>query len=246
MARATGVILYEGPSMLDGAPIICIATGLSGKASRNGKTGAMAQTWILRADMSPREAVNSGGDASICGECPHRGRIVDGRNVERSCYVTIHQAPRSVWASHQRGIYGSGWDAETFAGRKIRIGSYGDPAAVPYHVWERVLSRSAGHTGYTHQWRRAPELARWLMASVESLAERAAAKMLGFRTFRVARRGEPRAAGEARCQASKEAGHKVSCVDCMACGGRASKARADEVIDAHGGGRGHFERRAAA
>ena len=43
MAQANGVILYEGPSMLDGAPIVVIATGIR-TGSTNVKTGAMIQT----------------------------------------------------------------------------------------------------------------------------------------------------------------------------------------------------------
>src|SRR3546814_4866747 len=46
-AKVAGVILYEGPSKLDGKPIAVIASGLA-KASRNTKTGAMVQTYIIR------------------------------------------------------------------------------------------------------------------------------------------------------------------------------------------------------
>ena len=47
-------VLYEGPSLLDGEPIVAILTGLR-SSSGNRKTGAMLQTWILRADVSPAE-----------------------------------------------------------------------------------------------------------------------------------------------------------------------------------------------
>lgn len=55
----SGIILYRGPSMLDGSPIVCIATGIEGKASRNGKAGEMVQTWILREDIAPHEAIHT-------------------------------------------------------------------------------------------------------------------------------------------------------------------------------------------
>ena len=45
--KPNGAILYCGPSLLDGSPIIVVITGLSGR-STNTKTGKMAQTWILR------------------------------------------------------------------------------------------------------------------------------------------------------------------------------------------------------
>lgn len=52
MRPITGMIIYRGPSLLDGAPIVAIATGLDGK-HRNSKTGNMVQTWIMRDDIAP-------------------------------------------------------------------------------------------------------------------------------------------------------------------------------------------------
>jgi hypothetical protein len=66
-----GLELWRGPSRLDGAPIVAIATGLA-EPSSNPKTGPMVQTWILRADSSPQEAQRTGADASVCGDCPLR------------------------------------------------------------------------------------------------------------------------------------------------------------------------------
>jgi hypothetical protein len=86
-----GLVLYRGPSMIDGQPIVCIATGLATK-STNEKTGDLIQTWILRDDIAPIDAANTGADVSICGDCPHRGQVIDGKNVNRTCYVTLfHQ-----------------------------------------------------------------------------------------------------------------------------------------------------------
>ncbi len=110
----SGIILYRGPSMIDGAPIVCIATGIEGKASRNSKTGAMVQTWILREDIAPHKAIHTGADVSICGDCEHRGTLTANihgktRNVGRSCYVTVFQAPLVVWKAYHRGIYADQW-----------------------------------------------------------------------------------------------------------------------------------------
>ena len=58
----TGFAFYDGPSLIDGAPIIGIAV----LRSENAKTGDMVQTYILRADMSPLDAISSGDDVSIC------------------------------------------------------------------------------------------------------------------------------------------------------------------------------------
>ena len=58
----SGYVIYDGPSMIDGERIVAIVTGLTG--SRNTKTGKMVQTYIIRPDMSPLEAVRKGKDVS--------------------------------------------------------------------------------------------------------------------------------------------------------------------------------------
>jgi hypothetical protein len=237
---ANGVIIYRGPSMLDGQPIVAIATGLV-RASDNQKTGNMVQTWIMRDDISPVAAANEGSDSSVCGSCPLRGTVVDGKNVGRACYVTLFQAPLNVWESSHRGLYPDvavNRLTKLFAGRLVRVGSYGDPAAVPLAIWQAMLGKSAGHTGYTHQWREFPEMAEFCMASVASEDERMAAKVLGFRTFRVSGEVVPaelrRQRIEVVCPASDEMGNVTNCASCRACGGKTAKARADIVIRVHG------------
>ena len=141
--KPNGVILYRGPSQLDGAPIVVIATGLA-DASANTKTGAMIQTWILRADTDPIEAKRGDMDTSICGDCPLRGA---------KCYVNVTQAPRAVFDGVRRGIYPryvKRDHAKLFAGRALRVGSYGDPAAVPLRVWLAVVPLAKKVAGYTH------------------------------------------------------------------------------------------------
>jgi len=64
----------------------------------------------------------------------------------------------------------------------VRSGSYGDPAAVPFHVWQAVFNGCNTGTAYTYQWRNFPGLASFCMASVDTSTERAQAKLLGFRT----------------------------------------------------------------
>jgi hypothetical protein len=232
-----GFIFYRGPSMIDGAPIVAIATGIAGRKSRNEKTGGgLIQTWILRDDMSPVDAVKTGADASICGDCVHRG---DGNGANRSCYVTVFQAPLVVWKSAQRGLYPTMTAeaaGELLDGRMVRLGSYGDPAAVPFEVWDAMLARVAAKTGYTHQWDKAQFAAfsKYCMASCDSAAEHTIAKALGWRTFRVRAAGEALQAREIVCPASKEAGAKTSCDACKACGGQTAKARVDIAIMAHG------------
>lgn len=238
-----GAILWAGPSQFDGAPIMLVASALRG--SRNGKTGNVAQLYIMRADVHPAIASQRGRDSSVCGTCPHQGRMVDGERVERSCYVNLWRGPASVWRSVQAGLYpalDSEVGAHVLAGRVVRIGAYGDPAALPPGVLDELLVGALAVTGYSHAWRERPDLRRWCMASADSSAERAEARAAGWRVFRVRGAAEPVEAREIACPASAEAGKKTTCASCRACGGLSSRARVDVAIVAHGVGRHAFER----
>ncbi len=244
-----GIILYRGPSEIDGQPIVCIASGLL-TGGKNSKTGSMVQVYILREDMNPLKAAQTGDDVSICGTCPHRGTIVTDengtrRNVGRSCYVTLFHGPRVVFEAYKRGVYTDvkpSMARKLLANRTVRLGSYGDPGAVPMSVWETVLDRVTDLSGYTHLWRKFPTLSAFCMASCDSESDRDEAKALGFRTFRVRGKEEPKLAGEGHCPASAEMGKSIQCAQCLLCGGAKSKAKADITIIAHGAGRNHFER----
>ncbi len=236
--KANGAVLWRGASLLDGAPIVVIATGLA-SGSSNRKTGAMVQTYILRADVSPLDAVRTGADVSICGECPHRGKPTagaDGPHTARTCYVNVGQGALSVWRAWMRGRYPEAIDVCDIGLLNIvRLGTYGDPAAAPAEMWQRLVLLSRGHTGYTHQWRKAPALRTLCMASADSVADAQEAQAQGWRTFRVAMPCDaPRLALEAVCPASAEAGRKLTCATCLACAG-ADGRRGSIVIQAHGG-----------
>lgn len=219
-------IIYRGPSLLDGAPIVAIATGLDGK-SANPKTGPLVNTWILRADMGPTEARMSGKDSSICGDCRHR---------IGSCYVELYRAPLTIW----RRFVANGYRvlslpeiSETCAGKSVRIGTYGDPAAVPVQVWRAYAGLAAHWTGYTHQWREALNLRGLCMASVDNEKERGEAMALGWRTFRVRTHDEELLEHEFICPASTEGGKKLTCRECNRCGGADGK-RGTPAIFVHG------------
>jgi hypothetical protein len=224
-----GVILYEGPSMIDGAPIVVIANRIT-TASNNSKTGAMVQTFIMRQDVPPHEAIKTGDDESICGDCTHRP--ANGG----SCYVKVFQAPLSTWKAYKRGRYlniTAAQSSKLFAGRFFRLGTYGDPAAAPYQIWRAATLKTRGHNGYTHQWKRFASFKTLCMASADTVEEAQEAQAQGWRTFRVKKSHEA-IDREVTCPASKEAGARTSCVDCRACGGTSAKARANIVINDHG------------
>lgn len=228
--QARAGIIYQGPSAIDGAPIVAIAIA----QSSNSKTGDMVQTYIIRADVDPVSAVRTLADVSICGTCKHRGRI---GFTDRSCYVNVGQGPNAIFRALMKGRYPTLNEEQTRAigaGRMVRLGTYGDPFAVPVAVWRALIADAIGHTGYTHTWRdpAAQALRDLCMASADTDDERAQAQ--GWRTFRVRMANEPIAPREFKCPASAEMGHRVTCADCRACNGTATGRKGSPTTIAHG------------
>lgn len=218
---------YRGPSMIDGHEIVAIAT----TGSSNRKTGDMIQTWILRTSHSPTEAVRLGHDRSICGECPHRGSA----EKPRTCYVNIGQAPQAVWRAFKARRYPKATLAEFLAQRgdqPLRMGSYGDPAAVPIAAWDGAAG-TRRRAGYTHQWRKpfARPFRELVMASCDGPGEAIEAAMDGWRTFLVQPVGAPAPEQGIECLAES---HGKTCEQCGLCRG-ADRPNAPSIwIEAHG------------
>ena len=221
----SGFILYNGPSVLDGEPIVVIAT----LKTNNPKTGDMVQTWILRADMSPTEAIAKKADGSICGSCPHRHALGG------ACYVNPWQAPLAVYKAFQRGSYAllDQSNAHKLDGRRVRLGAYGDPAAVPYQIWAGLLMiTGAKWTGYTHQASHRnfdSRIAGLCMVSADTPKQARQYQNDGFRTFRVKTNEGAMLPDEVYCPADQGA----QCSTCGLCNGRANNG--DSVaINIHG------------
>lgn len=217
-----GVIIYEGPSKIDGKPIVVIANSL--KVNKNRKIGNMIQTWILRSDIHPNDALKSGDDVSICGDCMHRGEYVEKTDtvINRTCYVNLYkQGVFSVYHAYKRGSYPV-CDIkylQLFNDRHVRIGSYGDPAAVPMYVWETITKHCKDYTGYTHAWRTCDNAySIFCMASIENVDDYYLANGMGYRTFRVILdQNEARDPNEKPCPAQIH--DTVHCDNCSFCDG---------------------------
>lgn len=231
--HAPGLVLYEGPSLIDEQPIVVIATGIFNPSS-NRKTGWMVQTWILRADVHPLEASKSGADRSICGSCPYR-RQADG---VRRCYVVLHEAPSTVFRAYRAGRYAhpTGDDLAELNALPVRAGSYGDPGAAPREVWDAVLGPH--HTGYTHRWRERPDLRHLLMASVDDVAELHQARALGWRAYRVLLADEEGLRPNEVLCAHVTRG--VRCEQCRLCQGAAGASPLSIAVPPHGASRHRF------
>lgn len=224
------MIIYEGKSEIDCKPIVAILTGFN-KSSKNPKTGDMPQVWIIRSDIHPVEALRIGEDISVCGSCPHRPKVTGKdalRDFSRSCYVNP-MSFNGVFRAYRNGTYPKVNIEELsvlLKDRNIRIGAYGDPAAVPIHVWNTLL-KYCKSTGYTHQWRDCSvEYAQYCMASCDNDKDVSDAVEKGYRTFYVQNVKdihdtikEVNGIKLAWCPASKEKGKVTTCAKCMVCSG---------------------------
>jgi hypothetical protein len=244
-------VVYRGPSEIDGSPIVGIVT----TKSENRKTGPMDQLWILREDIPPLTALAHGLDVGTCGRCPFKG----DHGKKRSCYVNVAKAPTTIWGAYsaiKAGLapfFAEGFypNQESF---RIRLGAYGDPAALPFRVIKMLACSSDGWCGYTHQWRYCDQRFKsYLMASVSSLPEFMNANNMGWRCFITVPVGaSPELALTQRhfevtqCPSNKGA----HCISCLACCGNSARYCTDEEvfgrniwIEAHGTGAKHINGR---
>ena len=227
-----GIVLQES------GDIAVIATGIKSSSS-NSKTGGMVQIYILHRYLHPIEASRTGADKRICGDCIHRGTIVDGKLINRRCYVNLGKAPKDIWNCYQRGRYRRVKSAsevrQIFSGGLVRLGAYGDPAYMRLSLIRAICSVARGWTAYSHQWRVRPDLRPFVMASCDSPADVIAAQADGWRTFRVSAYGDDsKLTGEIACPASAEAGKRTTCNKCRLCdGARPDDTRKSIVIQDH-------------
>ena len=237
------VVVYRGPSQINGSQIFMAVTGLVDNTNR--KTGAMLQTYIMVEQESPISAVRSGRDVAICAGCKHRvdyAQYLFTNKMRRTCYVNIGQGPRAIY-EHDfcKGYRLLSTPAELMTlgdGRLIRVGTYGDPVAVPISIWESLLHRATGYTGYTHQWKnpRYTDYKRFCQASVDNEEEARLAAGMGWGYFRVmASSGWALIHNEGLCPASNAAGKVMQCDVCLKCSGVDNQVHPNYIaIPAHG------------
>lgn len=232
MTKPKGYVIQRGLSWIDGAPFVAVLT----LESSNRKTGNMAQVWIMREDINPVEAVQTGKDVTICGDCPHR-KQQDG---SRSCYVNVGQGPNSIYKAYKRGAYVEITDNTTesqlihaLRGKRIRWGAYGDPSILDICIVERLNSFADGHTGYTHQWKKdiAQDFKGIFQASCDGFNDYLLASDLGWKTFTVvSTNAHPNYAKQCPATVENSVAH---CITCKLCDG----ARSDIYVHAHGSGK---------
>lgn len=227
MSSQESIVVWRGRSALNGGRIQAIVTF----DSRNTKTGDMAQLWILPLGVDPKTAQRTGEDAAVCGDCPMRPANQEAREalgLESPCYVKTARAPLSTWKAARRKSASLARAVAAVRGRALRLGAYGDPAALPERIVRALCAVASGWTGYTHSPKAAPYLRAFVMASAETSLDALRLRREGWRTFRQGATGP----GEATCPATT---HGVQCRDCLLCDGvkREGDARKSVAIANH-------------
>ena len=236
MKAPKGFVLCEFASPLDNKPCVAILT----LESENRKTGNMCQVWIMLRDINPVEAIETGDDYAICGNCIHRK---NNATKKRSCYVNVGQSPNSIWKSYKRGGYPDALDniyavKRMLKGRSIRWGAYGDPALIPFSVFETFNDMAVTHTGYTHQWREkfARIYKKYFQASCDGFQDYLDATAHGWRTFSVLPVGVKNNSFGKQCPATVD-NSMAQCITCKLCDG----AKQNIFVEAHGSGKKHVQ-----
>ena len=237
-AEQSGAVVWSGRSRLDeGAPIAVLLTW----TSSNVGTGPMAQTWILRTDIHPIDAIRSGADRAVCPEaCGLRVSAPRRASGDPLCYAAGGRTAIGLGGMYDR-LKADRYPhlapreaARRLSGLPLRIAAYGDPAAPPASVHAELMRWTSGHTGYTHAPMMAHGLRGLVMASAESAEDASRYQAYGWRTYGVLAvnaEGQPEAmpAGGFRCPKSAEAGYRLTCSQCLVCDGTAAGRSAKNV-----------------
>lgn len=218
------VVLYRGPSTLNGKPIIMVEYGVN--RINNHKLGRMIEVAVFPADMLPSEAAKAGDDAAVCGDCP-------GRPANHGyCYVQVAKEVDKTWeAAHNLPVTDLAEACRLVreSGLPIRFGTYGDCAAVPFEIVEALAIAARGpngnsrHTGFTHQRSHSnfdPRMLKYLSASIEfpEQGDELRRQFPGVKTYRIGLAESDILPNERLCPGGPEP-DDVHCCDCLSCSG---------------------------
>ena len=236
-----GVTLRVGASDLTGDTIATIAIF----NSSNDKTGNVVQVYFLPVDQTPMQAIRSGLDSAVCGDCILRP-INSPNKDDDSCYVRKFHGPAKVYQTFKVGRYPLVKDLtpkdktkvlSILKSKPIRLGAYGDPLAdVETSIYLAAVNPQV--LGYTHQWKHEDSISSstgawvhgvwlqsFLMASVDTTADYKQAKDSGWRTYRHTNE-DSAFDNEIICPHKT---HGTQCIDCGLCSGTNSNSTRDIV-----------------
>ncbi len=224
-------LLFKTLSAFNDKPIYATLT----TTSSNTKTGDIPQINILVSEEKPTDAIKTGCDTAICGNCPLKPSIyystpIELRPLFKPCYVNKGFGPNAIHRSKEKGTLKPA--SETFYS-VIRHGSYGDPGALSEKENDLIRSKAKKILAYTHSWAKkgASYLSQFCMASVHTIKDKIKANKLGYRTYRTV----PFAASKLETDeiVCPNFTRSVQCKDCGLCDGNQSSSGKNIVIPAH-------------
>jgi len=127
------------------------------------------------------------------------------------------------------------WHSSNYSlGLSARIGSYGDPTAVPIAIWKELMINVPFVTGYTRQWKnpKFQEFKSFCQASCHNEVEYHQAIALGWKAFVVRAEGTPVPMGAIQCPAVANP-YMTTCASCKMCNGNTTSIS----VEAHGAGK---------
>ena len=142
---ATGAMLQIHIMRSDILPQAAVASGadssVCGSCALRGRvlTLAAAELFAATLNRSKRRTLLARIEAARL-----RGDLT--LNVERVCYVRLEQAPTGIFKAYEAGRYElvvTPVAVELVRGRPLRIGAYGDSAALPVGVLRPVVAAAA-------------------------------------------------------------------------------------------------------
>ena len=199
-----------------------------GKTSNQKISGQEVILQTYHFSLAQFEHVKNGGgykgfydlDKANCLDCPYSTNAGNGQ-----CYV--HKFPQTRGLLSMLRSLGKPQKMPIHTPKKliqmskmasyIRFGTYGEPVFIPLEWIQDMVKARPNWTGYTHQWRKHDEYAKYFMASVHNGIEKAYADLIGWRYFRAEEQIEK---GEVLCPSEK-----TTCSACGLCSGQTRKAK---------------------
>lgn len=203
-----------------------VFTALNGSSNR--KTGDMIQTYLLDKSRLKSEKSVFGAKCQDCSMVKECYVSRDKLSVRRSLVLTLE----GQRATYQKRLLGG--VLPLLKGRLIRLGTYGDPSAIPLRDLARICSSAKGHTGYTHFWREIDEgYSAYLMSSCETLADELLSNALGYRAFRVLLDAHEVHETSKKSVQCLNASVGLTCAECLLCSGSQGKGSSNIYIHQH-------------
>ena len=201
-------------------------TALNG--SENRKTGNMVQTYLIDKERLISEPKTFGAK---CEQCPMVDKCYVSRDKlsVRKALVKLTQGEATSYAFATLDEV-----LPLLQGRLVRLGTYGDPSAIPLDDLKRICESAKGHTGYTHFWREIDtDYSAYLMSSCESLSDELLSNALGYRAFRVLLDDQETHETTQKSVQCLNASVGLTCAECLLCSGTKGKGSSNIYIHEH-------------